>query len=101
MLTWLLALIAAMSGALLSFLYEPESSLSKRVCGGTCTGLGLLGLVGFIYASFLGLSGLSVILTAITLGCSSLLLTSQLLRLRIAREFRNTARSFQQATAQR
>ena len=101
MFIWLLILVAMASGCLLSFVYEPESSLGPRISGGTCTGLALLGLVGFVYASFLGLSNLTVALTATTLSGSFLLLISPRFRSRVAREFENSGRSLQEAIIQR
>jgi len=71
------ALIAVFSGTLLSYLYDEGPSFGYRICGGACVGIALLGLIGFGFASFLGLTAVSVILTAAVLCGSVFLLVDQ------------------------
>ncbi|PWT82193.1 MAG: hypothetical protein C5B44_02590 [Acidobacteria bacterium] len=68
------SLIAVFSGTLLSYLYDEGSSFGYRICGGACVGIALLGLVGFGFASFLGLTAVSVTLTLAVLCGSAFLL---------------------------
>src|SRR6266850_2928468 len=69
-----LALLATVSGTLASYVYDEGASLAARICGGACVGLTVLGLVGFVFASLLGLTPLAILLTTAVLSCSFLLL---------------------------
>jgi hypothetical protein len=69
-----LALLATVSGTLASYAYDEGASLAARICGGACVGLTVLGLAGFVFASFLGLTPLVILLTAALLSSSFLLL---------------------------
>jgi len=67
----LLALLVTVSGTVATYLYDENASLAARLCSGACLGLASLGLIGFVVASFIGLSGTAVlIITAIC--CSPL-----------------------------
>jgi hypothetical protein len=59
-----LALIAVAGGTLCTYLYDEDAPLVSRLCEGTCTGLVAFGLLGFVYASFLGLTPFSLALAA-------------------------------------
>ena len=56
----LLALLATAGGALASYLYDEGASFASRICTGVCIGLAALGLIGFVVASFLGLTPMSI-----------------------------------------
>ncbi len=58
-----LVLLVTLSGTVVTYIYDENSSLSARLCGGACLGLASLGLIGFVVASFLGLSGATVLIT--------------------------------------
>jgi hypothetical protein len=58
-----LVLLAAASGTLVSYLYDEGAAFVARLCAGACIGIAALGLVGFVFASFLGLTLLSILLT--------------------------------------
>lgn len=73
----LLALIAIAGGTVATYLYQRDESLVARVCVGACTGFAALGLAGFVLASVLGL-------TYLTLGLAGLFVASPLLLLRDA-----------------
>lgn len=62
-----LALVCTASGIIASYLYDEGASFAVRVCTGVCVGLTGLGLVGFILASFLGLTPLAIVLTIVVL----------------------------------
>ncbi len=72
-----LALLVISSGTVATYLYDNGSPFSARVCSGSCLGITALGLLGFVFASFLGLNITTVLIT--TLVCSSplFLLTRQ------------------------
>jgi len=72
-----LSFIAIASGTLLTYTYDEGAPLASRLCSGACIGFGALGLVGFILAMILGLTPLSIALTAIILATSFLLLINK------------------------
>ena len=57
-----LVLLAAASGTLVSYLYDEGAAFAARLCAGACIGIAALGLVGFVFASFLGLTPLAILL---------------------------------------
>src|SRR5688572_15164469 len=63
-----LSLIAITGGALATYLYDEDAPLASRLCSGACIGFAVLGLVGFIAASFLGLGPAALVLSAIVTG---------------------------------
>ncbi|HKZ01490.1 MAG TPA: hypothetical protein VJ180_04580 [Pyrinomonadaceae bacterium] len=69
-----LAFLATVSGTVATYLYEPDASFAERLCSGACLGLAVLGLIGFIFASILGLTPVAIFLTAVVLATSFLLL---------------------------
>ena len=60
-----LVLLAAASGTLVSYLYDEGAAFAARLCAGACIGIAALGLVGFVFASLLGLTPLSILLTVL------------------------------------
>ena len=69
----LLALLVTSSGTVATYLYDENASLGARLCAGAVLGLAALGLVGFVVASFIGLSGIAILFTA-AICCSPLAL---------------------------
>src|SRR5215204_2191446 len=65
----LLALLVTLSGTVATYLYDENASFGARLCAGATLGLAALGLVGFVVASFIGLSGAAVLFSAAI--CSS------------------------------
>ncbi|HEV2883515.1 MAG TPA: hypothetical protein VGW36_01585 [Pyrinomonadaceae bacterium] len=62
-----LLLFAIASGTLATYLYDESDSFAGRLCAGACIGITVLGLAGFVFASFLGLTTESILLTLIVL----------------------------------
>src|SRR6266487_116439 len=58
-----LALLATVSGTFATYLYDDGASFAARVCSGACIGQASLGLIGFILASFLGLTPVTIAAT--------------------------------------
>ena len=58
-----LALLVTLSGTVATYLYDRRVALGARLCAGACLGLAAMGLVGFVFASFLGLTPVAIILT--------------------------------------
>ena len=69
----LLALLVTLSGTVATYLYDENASLGARVCAGAALGIAALGLVSFVVASFIGLSGIAI-LFSIVICCSPLAL---------------------------
>ena len=61
-----LTLLVILSGTLATYLYDDDASLATRLCSGSCLGLAFLGLVGFVIASFVGLTTTAVWMMALT-----------------------------------
>ena len=71
----LLALLVTLSGTIVTYLYDENASLGARLCTGVCLGLAALGLVCFVVASLIGLTGVAVAISA-AICCSPLALVS-------------------------
>ena len=65
----LLALLVTFSGTVATYLYDENASLGTRVCTGVCVGLTALGLIGFVVASMIGLSGTAILIST-AISCS-------------------------------
>jgi hypothetical protein len=58
-----LVLLVTASGTLATYLYDEGSAFAARLCAGACIGIATLGLIGFVLASFLGLTPLTILFT--------------------------------------
>lgn len=67
----LLALLVTSSGTLATYLYDENATFGARLCAGAALGLTTLGLVSFVVASFIGLSGMAILFSA-AICCSPL-----------------------------
>ena len=72
-----LSFIAIASGALLTYTYDEDAPLASRLCSGACLGFALMGLVGFVFASLLGLNEISIGLTELVLATPFLLFMNE------------------------
>ncbi len=78
----LLALLVTLSGTIATYLYDENASFGARLCAGAAIGLAALGLVGFVVASFIGLSGIAILFST-AICCSPLaLLTDKVIQSR-------------------
>src|SRR5215216_6549835 len=68
-----LALLVTLSGTVATYLYDENASLGARLCAGAVLGLAGFGLVSFVVASLIGLSGIAV-LFSLAICCSPLAL---------------------------
>jgi hypothetical protein len=82
-MSFLLALLAIASGALVTYLYDRDAHFFARLAAGACTGFAALGLAGFIFASFLGLAPASLILSAALIAAPLALLLKSEWRARV------------------
>jgi hypothetical protein len=92
-----LVLLAAASGTLVSYLYDEGAAFAARLCAGACIGIAALGLVGFVFASFLGLTPLSILFTLLVVVFLSLfVLRNPNRRVSIQQDLRSTYRAIRQ-----
>lgn len=92
-----LVLLVTGGGTLLTYLYDEGCAFAARLCAGACIGIASLGLIGFVFASFLGLTPLSILLTALVVGVLPLLtLRNRSRRRAVQQDLRSVRRSFGQ-----
>ncbi len=82
-----LSFIAIASGTLLTYTYDEDAPLASRLCSGACIGFGALGLTGFVLASILGLTILTLALTGVVLFTTFLLLIKEERRAKVGDDF--------------
>src|ERR1044071_9736080 len=70
----LLALAAIAGATVLTYSYDREANIWARLCAGVCLGFALLGLVGFVFASLLGVGAAGLPLSGVVCGSPLLLL---------------------------
>src|ERR1051325_7063847 len=70
-----LALLVTLSGTVATYVYDENASFGARLCAGAVLGLAALGLVGFVIASFIGLTGMAILFST-AICCSPLALLS-------------------------
>lgn len=92
-----LVLLAIGGGTLVTYLYDEGAPFAARLCAGACVGITVLGLVGFVFASFLGLTPLSILLTAVVLTLPLLSLMNRNQRTIVRRDLRETYYALQRA----
>jgi hypothetical protein len=89
----LLALLVTLSGTIATYLYDENASFGARLCSGACLGLAALGLVGFVVASFIFLTGVAVLITT-AICCSPLaLFTDAAIYKRFKQDLQTAARA--------
>src|SRR5215218_9458476 len=82
-----LVLLVTLSGAIVTYLYDEDASLSARLCTGLCLGLTALSLIGFVVASLVGLTGAAIVIST-AICCSPLaLLTDSSVWQKLQRDF--------------
>src|SRR5205807_7282141 len=78
----------------LTFVYAAREHFAARICMGAATGLALMATIGFVLASFLGMTRTTVAMAAGFLALPSLLLLNHNYRNCILTEIKTTAQSF-------
>ena len=94
-----LSFIAVASGTLLTYTYEDDAPLVSRLCSGACIGFGAMGLVGFIIASFLGLTMVTLALTAAILSLAFVLVINEKFRSALNDDFDRALRAISRASS--
>src|SRR5258706_11649650 len=93
-----LSLIAIASGALLTYLWDEDAPLASRLCTGACLGFALLGLIGFALALVIGLTNVTLAVTALLLATPLMLLWNRSVRARFDSNLKNTIGAISRAT---
>lgn len=89
----LLVFLVTLSGTVATYLYDENAPLAARLCAGGALGLAALGLVSFVVASFIGLSGAAIVFST-AICCSPLaLLTDPKTTQHIKQDLDNASRS--------
>jgi hypothetical protein len=89
----LLALLVTLSGTIATYLYDENASFGARLCAGATFGLSALGLVSFVVASLIGLTGIAIVFSA-AICCSPLaLLADQTYSRRLRQDLDSVAKS--------
>lgn len=94
-ISFVLTLLVTASGTIATYLYEEEAPFAARLCAGACIGLTTLGLVGFIFSSFIGLTATSIAITGIVLSLPFLTLKNQERRKAVRSDLRITSQALQ------
>jgi hypothetical protein len=94
-----LSFIAIASGALLTYTYDEDAPLASRLCAGACLGFALMGLVGFIFASFLGLNEISIGLIELVLATPFLLFMNEQRRTAVNADVTKAIQAISHATS--
>ncbi|HEV7859079.1 MAG TPA: hypothetical protein VGO91_10725 [Pyrinomonadaceae bacterium] len=92
LLALVLVLIATVGGTLATYWYDEASPLAARICAGASTGLAAFGLVGFIFASLLGLGSVALVLTALVIASPVVLLRDRGRKARVRADLLETER---------
>src|SRR5712691_7642082 len=94
-----LSVIAIASGTLLTYTYDEDAPLASRLCSGACIGFGSLGLIGFVLASFFGLTIVTLALTGTVLSTPFLLLINEERRGRVDDDCNRAWRAISRASS--
>ena len=97
----MLALAAIAGATTLTYFYEREALFLSRVCAGVCVGFALLGLVGFVLASWLGMTPWALALAGAVVASPLLLMLRRELRGRVNADVSESARVLRRALSLR
>jgi hypothetical protein len=92
-----LSLLATVGGALATYTYDEGASLPTRLCTGACIGLAAFGLIGFVLASFFGLTGLTIAAAAVAVAAPIALLWNSTYRKQIQSDVAATEKAIRRA----
>jgi hypothetical protein len=89
----LLALAAIAGATVLTYAYDRDAGIWSRLCAGVCLGFAALGLVGFVFASMLGMGPAALTLAGLVCAAPLLLLTRGGWRQRLVVNVRESVRA--------
>lgn len=94
-----LVLLVTASGTLATYLYDEGAAFAARLCAGACIGIASLGLIAFIFASFLGLTPLTILLTLAVLSFPLIVLRDPNRRAFVKQDLTDAYRSVRRAVS--
>ncbi len=92
-----IVLLVTACGTLATYLYDQRTAFAVRLCTGACIGIAALGLVGFVLASLLGLTAISIALTLAVLSLITLSLLNPHRRALVFRDLSSTYEAVREA----
>ena len=98
---FLLALAAIAGATVLTYLYDRDALFLARLCAGVCVGFAALGLVGFVLASWIGMTPLALTLAGVVCASPLALLLRDEWRGRVRADIAESLRVVRQAVALR
>lgn len=94
-----LVLLVTASGTLATYLYDEGAAFAARICAGACIGIASLGLIGFVFASFLGLTPFTILLTLFVQSLPLIILRDPNRRALVKQDLTATYRSLRRAVS--
>jgi hypothetical protein len=94
-----LVLLVTASGTLATYLYDEGAAFAARLCAGACIGIASLGLIAFVFASFLGLTPLTILLTLAVQSLPLIVLRDPNRRAFVKQDLTNVYRSIRRAVS--
>src|SRR5947209_13707120 len=98
---FLLALAAIAGATVLTYFYDRDALFLARLCAGVCVGFAALGLVGFVLASLMGMSGVALALAGVVCASPLALMSRDEWRGRVRADIAESLRVVRQAAALR
>jgi hypothetical protein len=94
-----LTLLVVLSGTVATYLYDEDATFAARLSSGACLGITGLGLVGFVIASFIGLTTSALVLMALVCSLPLGLLGVPIYLEHFQRDLTNVSRSIRRFTS--
>jgi hypothetical protein len=94
-----LVFLVVLSGTIATYYYDDMSPLGARVCAGACLGIAALSLIGFVLAMLLGLTPLTILITALICSLPILLLVRSSYLERLQSDLGNASKTVQRYIA--
>ena len=94
-----LALLVIFSGTLATYLYDDDAPFQARLCSGACLGITALSLLGFVFSSLLGLTGTTVLLSALVCSLPLALLAKETYLVRFQKDLSGVSQTIRRLTS--
>jgi len=94
-----LALLVIFSGTLATYLYDDDAPFQARLCSGACLGITALSLLGFVFSSLLGLTGTTVLLSALVCSLPLALLAKETYSVRFQKDLSGVSQTIRRLTS--
>jgi len=94
-----LALLVIFSGTLATYLYDDDAPFQARLCSGACLGITALSLLGFVFSSLLGLTGTTVLLSALVCSLPLALLAKETYSVQFQKDLSGVSQTIRRLTS--